>query len=56
MTELAGTEPLLFDPGDNRLPVFPAASSTAGLDVDDTRTVAVQVGGPTVTASALVIR
>ncbi|NDH24580.1 MAG: hypothetical protein EBY49_11710, partial [Actinobacteria bacterium] len=52
VTELAGTEPLLFDPGDNRLPVFPAASSTAGLDVDDTRTVAVQVGGPRVTASS----
>lgn len=52
VTELAGTEPLLFDPGDNRLPVFPAASSTAGLDVDDTRTVAVQDGGPRVTASS----
>ena len=51
VTELAGTEPLRYDPGDNRLPVFPAASSTPGIDVDDTRTVAIQLGGPTVTAS-----
>ncbi|MEO0495431.1 MAG: hypothetical protein AAF081_18645, partial [Actinomycetota bacterium] len=51
LTELAGTEPLVFDPGDNRLPVFPAAATTPGLDVDDTRTVAVHLDGPEVTAS-----
>jgi len=51
ITELAATEALLFDARDNRLPVFPEASTTLGLDVDDTRTVAIQLGGPTVTAS-----
>ena len=51
VTELAGTEPLLFDARDNRLPVFPEVSTTLDLDVDDTRTVAIQLGGPTVTAS-----
>ena len=49
ITEIAGTEPLLFNPGDNRLPIFPSAA--AAPDVDDTRTVAVHLGGPTVTAS-----
>lgn len=50
-TELAGEEPLRFDPQDNRLDVFPDASTTPGLDVDDTRTVAVQNGSATVVAS-----
>ena len=50
-TELAGFDPLVFDPQDNRLPVFPAAGSTPGLDVDDTRTVAVHRDGPEITAS-----
>ena len=51
VTEVAGTEPLLFDARDNRLPVFPEVSTTLDLDADDTRTVAIQLGGPTVTAS-----
>ncbi|MEM9465358.1 MAG: alpha-(1-_3)-arabinofuranosyltransferase family protein [Actinomycetota bacterium] len=50
-TELAGHEPLVFDPQDNRLPIFPAAEDTPGLDVDDTRTVAVHRDGPEITAS-----
>ncbi|MEM9203014.1 MAG: alpha-(1-_3)-arabinofuranosyltransferase family protein [Actinomycetota bacterium] len=50
-TELAGFEPLVFDPQDNRLPLFPAAATTDGLDVDDTRTVAVHLQGPQITAS-----
>ncbi|MDP7384041.1 MAG: alpha-(1-_3)-arabinofuranosyltransferase family protein, partial [Acidimicrobiales bacterium] len=49
ITEIAGTEPLLFNTGDNRLPIFQSAATAP--DVDDTRTVAVHLGGPTVTAS-----
>lgn len=51
VTEHAGSEPLIFDPQDNRLPVFPDAATTEGLDVDDTRTVAVHLDGATITAS-----
>ncbi len=50
-TELSGQEPLIFDPQDNRLPVFPAAETTSGLDVDDVRTVAVHDGEVDITAS-----
>ncbi len=43
-TERAGEKPLLSDPTDNRLEVFPGAT-------DDSRTVVDQIGGATVAAS-----
>ncbi|MEM8704971.1 MAG: alpha-(1-_3)-arabinofuranosyltransferase family protein [Actinomycetota bacterium] len=50
-TELAGQAALVFDPQDNRLPIFPSVDTTPGLDPDDTRTVAVHLDGPAITAS-----
>jgi len=50
-TERAGETPLRFDPTDNRLDVFPDLDSVDGLDVDDTRTVSVDVGPMVVSAS-----
>ncbi len=50
-TELAGFEPLIFDPQDNRLPVFPETEIADGFEADDARTVAVHQGGPEITAS-----
>ncbi len=51
-TERAGEVPLVFDPTDNRLDVFPALDTVEGLNVDDTRTVAVDIGPVDVSASA----
>ena len=51
-TERAGEIPLVDDPTDNRLPVFPSLENRQDRDVDDTRTVAVQQGHFTVQASA----
>ena len=50
--ERAGEVPLVDDPTDNRLPVFPVLEQRPDLDADDSRTVAVQQGDYTVQASA----
>ena len=50
-TELAGFEPLIFDPQDNRLPLFPAATAAGSGVADDIRTVAVHRTGPEISAS-----
>ncbi len=51
-TERAGEQPLVYDPTDNRLDVFPDLAGVPGLNVDDTRTVSVDVGPMVVSASA----
>ncbi len=51
-TERAGEVPLVYDPTDNRLDVFPDLDTVEGLDVDDTRTVAVDIGPVDVSATA----
>ncbi len=51
-TERAGEKPLVYDPTDNRLDVFPDLARVPGLDVDDTRTVSIDVGPMVVSASA----
>jgi len=51
-TERAGEAPLTYDPTDNRLNVFPELATVDGLEIDDTRTVAVHVGDMTASASA----
>ena len=35
ITEIAGTEPLLFNPGDNRLPIFPSAATAPDVDASN---------------------
>ena len=50
-TEQAGEQPLLFDPQDNRLEIFPAVKNVAGLDPNSTRTVSIQDGPLKVIAS-----
>lgn len=50
-TERAGETPLIYDPTDNRLDVFPDLESVPGLDVDDTRTVSIDLGPMIVSAS-----
>ncbi len=50
-TELAEFDPLVFDPQDNRLPLFPSVETASGIAPDDTRTVAVHLDGPRITAS-----
>ena len=42
--ERPGEEPLVDDPTDNRLELFPAVEAQTVIDVDDTRTVSVQPG------------
>lgn len=42
--ERAGEDPLVDDPTDNRLELFPELEADNGVDVDDTRTVSVQPG------------
>jgi len=51
-TERAGESPLVYDPTDNRLDVFPDLEDRPGIAVDDTRTVSIDVGPMTVSASA----
>ena len=52
VVERAGEIPLVDDPSDNRLPLFPDFDESRGLNPDDSRTVAVQQGDFTVQASA----
>lgn len=50
--EAADEVPLVEDPTDNRLPLFPGLENRHDLNVDDTRTVATQHGSFSVQASA----